>query len=209
MGNKQSCIETGHFFKKPQKFDLNISPIGYDIGNDVMINVNLLSLSGPIISMNKKDALHQKLSAESINFDSHMRDFEVIPSYNLIIARGQGIGVIIDFSRGLYIKMWKDKKSHFGANLFVTEWPTKDILSAKNILNNDLTLGYDIHLTDYDGNVHRLREELTEEDTMPTPIFIKDFEKYATYNEITEPQQSKQKTITKKIPPSTKEARNI
>lgn len=113
-----------------------------------------------------------------LKFNSHMRDFEVIED-GLTIAGGQGVGVIIDFPRNKFIKLWKDGDDY---ELYVTIWSTEDPAHAKSILSADLGLGYDVYIIDYNHKTHQLCESMNTDDENPTPIIFPHLQKYAKYD---------------------------
>lgn len=110
---------------------------------------------------------------------SHMRDFEII-HHDCTIARGQGIGVIIIHGAESYIKLTYDKNENNGINVAAyTCWGNHP--DAKNILNCDLDMGYNVLLIDSKDKAHNLCEKLDERDNRETFIIFKDCEKYAKY----------------------------
>lgn len=136
------------------------------------------------------------VESHTLTFDSHARDFEVVPNQNnLTIARGQCIGVIIDFTRDIYIKLWKDKETEHGFSLYNTHWahtssngPEEDKIGTSQdptvrIIHSDLSIGYDVYIIDYTGKGKHWCEPRTEADDRETPILFSQFQKYANYIE--------------------------
>ena len=113
---------------------------------------------------------------------SHMRDFEFIFDYDLDIkvARGQGIGVIIIDGVESYVKLMYDKNNENGFNVASYNIWNKS-QKAINLLNNDLSIGYNVLLIDSKDKAHNLCEKLDERDNRETFIIFKEYEKYAKY----------------------------
>lgn len=179
MGNRQTSLKIDHFFVQPDGYKVNSVPIRFKINDfDHMIVYLLPGHIGV-----KDDALVGDLI--EIRFDSHMRDFEVVED-GPKIARGQGIGVIIDFTRNLYIKLWKDKSNEAKYDLMFTRWSTENKREAQNILSQDLGLGYDVFIIDYNGAQYQLCEQKDERDSKPTSIIFPHLKKYANYESDTD-----------------------
>jgi hypothetical protein len=177
MGNQQTNLKIDHFFKRPQNFQHNKKPAIFKINNyDSFV---CCDCDGNISSSKSESG---DFDMHVIEFSSHMRDFEVV-SRGPTIARGQGIGVIVDFSRNFYLKLWKDKNNIKGYDLFVTAWPTENIPDAKDVLSSDLSLGYDVLIIDYNNEKHQLCEKHDTRDTKETRILFSDFKKYAKYDD--------------------------
>lgn len=177
MGNQQTHLKIDHFFDQPADFKLNETPVQFKI-NDYDTFVCCDS-NGTVFRSTDILTGHE---LHVLKFDSHMRDFEVV-NRGPTIARGQGIGVIADFTRNSYIKLWKDKKNAKGYDLFVTSWPTDQISDAKNVLSSDLSVGYDVYIIDYNNEKHHLCEKHDTRDTKETPIFFSHLKKYAHYDD--------------------------
>lgn len=107
--------------------------------------------------------------------------------------RGQGIGVIIDFIRDVYIKLWQDRNKASGFSLYLTGWAhthskaiTEQIGTTSDptfsILHSDLSLGYDVYIIDYKGQEKNWCEPRTQKDDQATPILFSTFQQYAQYN---------------------------
>lgn len=64
------------------------------------------------------------------------------------------IGVIIDFSRNFYCKLYYDVNFPYNLGMIIKPWTyTLDVSECKKILLNDYNIGYDIFVLDYDGGV--------------------------------------------------------
>lgn len=193
MGNQQTHLQIDHFFDKPADFKLNKTPVQFKINDyDSFI---CCDDDGTVFSSTDILIGHE---LHVLKFDSHMRDFEVV-NRGPTIARGQGIGVIVDFTRNSYIKLWKDKKNAKGYDLFVTSWPTDQISDAKDVLSSDLSVGYDVYIIDYNNEKHHLCEKHDTRDTKETPIFFSHLKKYAKYDDSEIDDQSDESESTKKI----------
>jgi len=112
---------------------------------------------------------------------THMRDFEVLHPFTekeIRISRGQTIGVIISNVHECYIKLIYDESCEYGVNpIAFTKWYNN--IEAKQILNNDLTIGYNVLI--YNGVFNNLVEPENYEDKQETLVILKSFEKYAKY----------------------------
>lgn len=180
LQSQQSYIKTKHFFKNDNNAPLNNSCVIFKL-NDYNFFIVYKEKGITLIDVSSIDNLPiDKFT--NIILKSHMRDFEVV-SNGPVIARGQGLGVIIDFSRNFYIKMWKDKTKKYGVDLFLTNWPTSDIFAAQNILSADLSIGYDVFIIAYDGAEHQLCEKINKDDEKDTLIIFPSLKKYAKYDD--------------------------
>ena len=173
------------FNSRPAVWRWDSSPIVFELkGFDHQIIGHLTDSAIHPKAKAQKFKVRYDMAEISIDFKSHMRDFEVVPSDNLIIARGQGIGVIADFTRNFYIKIWKDKHFPGGYTMYVTRWTglIEDQVQAEHILKMDFRLGYHIFVIDYKGNHHNLCDRTDEQDQKATPILFSTFQKYAQYD---------------------------
>lgn len=116
---------------------------------------------------------------------SHMRDFQWM-QFNMveqeIIARGQGIGVIIIEPLEIYVKLIYDSTTPCGvraAGHYGITWNHSS--QSKRMLYNDLSIGFDVLLQTIDGTVHSLCESFDTRDTQETPILFSEYECYAHY----------------------------
>jgi len=127
-----------------------------------------------------------------ITLASHLREFEIItpqwetgekmpsPSEGDCIERHEAIGVIIDFSRALYIKLWRNAESpkDKGFTLQAKHWsPCDEKSKERGWLSNDLALGYDVAVIDYTGKVSHYCEECDDRDNITTKSFDERIEK--------------------------------
>lgn len=116
---------------------------------------------------------------------SHMRDFQWMQFNEVeqeIIARGQGIGVIIIEPLEIYVKLIYDSTAPCGvraAGHYGITWNHSS--QSKRMLHNDLSVGFDVLLQTVDGTVHYLCESLDVRDTRETPILFSEYERYARY----------------------------
>lgn len=110
---------------------------------------------------------------------SHMRDFEVIENDKGVIARGQGIGILIVEYNKAYVKLKYDKYTPLGVKAAVYGlWGHES--RAREILESDLSLGYDVLLMSPHGQIS-LCEKRDERDEKDTLILLSSYQKYATY----------------------------
>ena len=175
MGNKQTYLEIDHFFNHPKNYQISSKPVAFKINKfDTIICYNKIN------SLTTSKQILDGCELINVKLDSHMRDFEVVID-GPKIARGQGIGIIIDFTRNLYIKLWKDKNDPKGYQWSVTRWSTENRSTAKSILSSDLGLGYDVFIIDHNSQKHQLCEKRNGEDYRETPIIFQHLKKYTNY----------------------------
>lgn len=126
-----------------------------------------------------------------------MRDFEIVSdsksNEQLVLARGQGIGVIISAPHQTYIKLYKkDNEIELDCGL----WNLTP--AAKKLLNADLGLGYDVlYIKDEDWTIERFCEELDERDKKSTAIFAPGLDKKLAKYEEPKKRKSNPKDIQK------------
>lgn len=157
------------------------------------INNKRKAISCFIIKVTDSDFLlydSESPDAPAVDFDwtpkSHMRDFEWISFSSLeqeLVARGQGIGVIIIEPLQMYIKLVYDAATPFGVRVpgrYGMLW--EHTPKTKRLLSCDLSIGYDVLLQTNDGNMHTLCESFDNRDTKETTILITDCKRYARYN---------------------------
>ena len=192
MGNQGSTLNIDDFFDEdivlnasPVTIQLNLEP-GAKTLNDDILNVVYLSVEPASLRISKTPPTGQ---GEYISHvwtpKSHMRDFEVIENSplgkeNLMIARGQGIGVVIIESLGAYIKLMYDITNETGVTRAVFG-PWAHSLEPKSLLSKDLAMGYNILLIDSNNKVNNLTEPITEEDEKETMILIPELQNLAQY----------------------------
>lgn len=112
---------------------------------------------------------------------SHMRDFEVIDRFTkkeVKVARGQGIGVFISDVHKSYIKIIYDKNTELGIKK-VTFSLWNHSKEAKELLNNDLSIGYNVLI--YNKEFNNLVEKIDKRDNQKTVIVFNNLKKYAEY----------------------------
>lgn len=192
MGQSRSSLDVNSIYKtRVGEWKRNETPVVFELKDlGYAIHADRRGVNVEKIGTNVECESH------TLTFDSHARDFEVIPSQNnLTIARGQCIGVIIDFTRDIYIKLWKDKESEHGFRLYNTHWAhtssngvSEDKIGTSQdptvrIIHSDLSIGYDVYVIDYTGKGKHWCEPRTEADDRETPILFSQFQKYATYTE--------------------------
>ena len=181
MGNNQTTIDLDPYFQKDIPCETN---------SVITIKVNLRNKETIALQVytDKLCIIDESEELSRIKFDyewtpkSHMRDFEVMDMFTedeLMIARGQGIGVVIIEQISSYIKLIYDKTRHSGVYPVHTVWNHSD--KARSLLTADLTLGYDV-LFISDGTKYNLCEELNEKDSAETMIIFPHLKKYASYD---------------------------
>lgn len=116
---------------------------------------------------------------------SHMRDFEIISPFNgdeISIARGQGIGIIVDEQAGIYCKLiYKRNKNGLEPVNYVS-FNTQSRETWLSMISADLGLGYDcIHIKP-DGQVEYICEPRDERDEKETLIIFPHLKQLAKYD---------------------------
>jgi len=181
MGNR-STIPIDRFFETPIKINKEKSVCVHVILENAATGLGGHKIDNFIVEY-KNGNLSFKDSIDSNpdyiwSPDSHMRDFEVF-SKDVILARGQGIGVIILENVGAYIKIIYDRMVLCGVRSLYTMWNHSS--TAKDILHNDLSMGYDVFFVNSEGIVYNLCEKRDDRDEKETRILLPEFEKYAWY----------------------------
>lgn len=185
MGNKQTNIPIDSHFKskivlKKTKVQIrvNVSPAATDSDGNEIKEIYLFFGDGTLL-------IDKKKFGGCITYEwtpsSHMRDFEVINPFHeeIKIARGQGIGVIIIEPLSAYVKLMYDKKSTNGIiPATYSKWDHSD--QAKQILSDDLSLGYDVMLMTH-KKIYEMCEKIDERDEAETTILFDEFKKYSNY----------------------------
>jgi hypothetical protein len=192
MGQSRSSLDVNLIYKtRVGEWKRNEAPVVFELKDlGYAIHADRRGVNVGKIGTNIEGESH------TLTFKSHARDFEVIPSQNnLTIARGQCIGVIIDFTRDIYIKLWKDKETEHGFSLYTTHWAHTSSNGASEdkigtdqdptvgIIHSDLSIGYDVYIIDYTGKGKHWCEPRTEADSRETPILFSEFQKYANYTD--------------------------
>jgi hypothetical protein len=170
MTNIHTTLPIEYLFENPKDFTLNtksntlmISSHNHNI-NDVKIEYTCDEDGRSHLYIGDSD---KNFVGKKIDFSSHMKTFEIIHPYTknpIEIRRGQGIGVIVDFSRDTYIKLYygKTSKNNHNIEVIFSCWTYSDKSGDKykpyKVLSEDLGLGYDVYIIDYLGNEHRLCE---------------------------------------------------
>jgi hypothetical protein len=183
MGNTKTKLQIDQYFEKkivPKKINFSIkinltTPAKNrddEVRNYVIVECNKNTKDDLVIWNGTEGILEGVKATQKWTYThewtprSHMRDFEVIDSFTpkeLRIARGQGIGVIIVEQLEMYLKLYYTKDSEFGVKAAsYSLWYHGE--RSKEILSEDLALGYNVFLIDCEGDVHDLCEEKDERD---------------------------------------------
>lgn len=152
MRNYNTYLQIGHFFDQPDNFAVNNSVIEVSINGHFVIKV------GQFVNICQYETNIDK----RVSFRSVMKDCETIDPFtanSFVINQGYGIGVIMDFSRDFYLKLYYHDVGPPGTIGVVFASIIGDILKAKRILSHDLGLGYDVYIIDYKEKSHQLCEK--------------------------------------------------
>lgn len=186
MGNKNTNLNIDRFFDE--------NP--YDTRKSYQIKINLtrpsITESGEeiyfVYLVLQNGNLYIVKSADKVDFEftpkSHMRDFEVIVNPNTgshdKVARDQGICCMMIYPINTYIKLIYNKTESLGVSpISFNTLGTND--ERKNVLNSDLSLGYNVFIIDNEEAVYNLCEELDDRDDKETLILFDEFKEYASY----------------------------
>jgi hypothetical protein len=171
MGNQNTNLDIDEYFVQPTDFRLNNSPVMVYVtdGNEYYL---LHYGFGASVAINKIPE-DKRTRASTIEFKSHLRDFEAIDAFTsdeIKIGRKEGFGVLVDFCRNKYIKFYKKGDD---LKIIVTRWAyTENVEECKRILSGDLGLGYDVCIVRYNGSRRKLCELRDERDEQETTILF-------------------------------------
>ena len=194
MGNYQTTnINVEHLFVPPMP---KPETLNYCIQVNLPFKANILNCKDNITSTEPTTKIFLSITNSSVcvlteqqnNKDpdiiwtpkSYLRDFEVVnplKSNEIKIARWAGIGDIVIEKAPINIKIFC-VKSQDDPNLKLDVQSWDHSVKAKDILNQNLAIGYDVlYISGDDLKQHYLREKLDHRDSKKTIIYAPGLEK--------------------------------
>jgi hypothetical protein len=165
MGTTNSADSGSKYFDCPKNFQLNKSSNALLIkvcsSVEVLFKYRISRSGLPEIKLYRNDS-HEALSHFPVVFQSTLLEKDIVNSYDTFIKikPQTAIGVIVDFSRNCYFKLYRNKYFPYNLGIIIGTWTyTGNLKNCKQLLSDDLELGYQIYLVTHNLEVFLLTKD--------------------------------------------------